>query len=1176
MFYYKYMKPLDKKTFLQRVKETDFPKNKHAIVKTGKRKGKMSKAYTDYVKKNKGRVPILEDAIYNPKTQRFIKLSNVLNKRNTKNPKMRQNKQTKDFDLYFENGLPFLSTYRKLKLEPEFKRLKKKQIKSVRMNLDEFPNTKAGVEFMINSLPSDRFYKLIAGNSVFTLNDTFINKMLDTLTKRQYETITQADSIGKVIYALKNFSEITIEEILPSATTFLNGGSFFPYTVKTSHDLSQFGLFTEVKPSNYDENCLTRAFIAHGLSEDKINKLKTICRTREIPNRKLTEIADALKINIVVTHEKQRHNCKSYPSRNNKFTNEYDETFKLGCFQGHYFAIKDTGITTYALENEDKLKHKDRWGEFIYKKGTTERCKKRTMNSLTLFQMFLSDKEKWLKPISRSRGLYSSTFYDEMKDKPFDDLNYVDEDVELNTVIDAKYLKQKKITSIPFFVDFEAFWEERNGVKVQKAYLACWKNPTTENPEDNEVCVAWGRDCARKMLLKITEFTNNFNKKYNTKVTPAIYAHNMRYDWRHLRPEITLLSSIEPNGRFINATGFFFKSKNNYTKMTFKCTYNMIASPLRKFKKLFKLDVEKEAMPYNVYTAKNLDKEWINVNECLKHLYSDEDKQNFLSNAKKVKDCMIDDEVNIKYYAIFYCKKDVEVLYDGYMVFRQQIRDVCNELECKELDILDFNTQAKLANEIILACGCYEGVYKTSGIVQDFISRAKVGGRTMVRNNKKCYVPPVRALVGDKWETVSRIENRDANSLYPSAMCEMSGFLRGKPKVLTGNQQLNLDFLRKQDGFCVDITIKKIPKKYDFPLQSRLEDGIRMFKNNFNYEIGGNGELIDVCVDNYALEDLIIFHEVEDCDITVKRGYYFNEGFNNKVRDVIKTIYEKRQFYKKMKNPIEQAFKLIMNSSYGYSMLKPIDSELFHILVTDLDKHIERNFNYIKQIDIDVEGRYARVEHYKPIAKHYNNVMSGVQILSMSKRIMNRVMCLIEDLNIPMYYQDTDSIHLDGLVAKTKNLNEEYKKKYGKAINGEGLGYFSSDFEVNGCDDDKCYATSGVYLGKKCYYEDVWGVDKKKELHHDPHVRMKGVPEGSIIWKAKQLGISLYQLYTRLYHNGGEEFDLLVDMDGNEKAKFKFSNDYAISKVEKFKRYITFDENMRKLNKAYGVFNLYE
>ena len=42
---------------------------------------------------------------------------------------------------------------------------------------------------------------------------------------------------------------------------------------------------------------------------------------------------------------------------------------------------------------------------------------------------------------------------------------------------------------------------------------------------------------------------------------------------------------------------------------------------------------------------------------------------------------------------------------------------------------------------------------------------------------------------------------------------------------------------------------------------------------------------------------------------------------------------------------------------------------------------------------------------------HFNYVHCGVDILSMSKRIVNKVFSFADDLGIKIYYQDTDNIH---------------------------------------------------------------------------------------------------------------------------------------------------------------------
>ena len=42
----------------------------------------------------------------------------------------------------------------------------------------------------------------------------------------------------------------------------------------------------------------------------------------------------------------------------------------------------------------------------------------------------------------------------------------------------------------------------------------------------------------------------------------------------------------------------------------------------------------------------------------------------------------------------------------------------------------------------------------------------------------------------------------------------------------------------------------------------------------------------------------------------------------------------------------------------------------------------------------------------------FTNILCDVQILSISKRIMNEVIYTVENIGIKIYYQDTDSIHI--------------------------------------------------------------------------------------------------------------------------------------------------------------------
>ena len=64
------------------------------------------------------------------------------------------------------------------------------------------------------------------------------------------------------------------------------------------------------------------------------------------------------------------------------------------------------------------------------------------------------------------------------------------------------------------------------------------------------------------------------------------------------------------------------------------------------------------------------------------------------------------------------------------------------------------------------------------------------------------------------------------------------------------------------------------------------------------------------------------------------------------------------------------------------------------------------------QYVIEVNGDFY-IKRVKSILSHYNYVHCGVGILSMSKRIMNKVFSCADDCDIKIYYQDTDSIHLN-------------------------------------------------------------------------------------------------------------------------------------------------------------------
>jgi len=770
-----------------------------------------------------------------------------------------------------------------------------------------------------------------------------------------------------------------------------------------------------------------------------------------------------------------------------------DEVHNIGLLESHYFINEPVGTTTFAMKNYQDIKDKNNWHRIVSKDGQR---KNRTVSSYLIIEAMLDNKEHCLELIPHEDA--SQTHYDYKKAE----IKSLDYDLETNTKT-VEYEEKEMDPYYKIYFDFEADSSTDNESHIP--YLCC------SHTEDEKTGYFTGAECGLNLLKSLY--------KYKQKKIILI-AHNAGYDFTFIAKHLTRINHYIPKGGFMACTAMF-----GNIEIKIKCSYKLISHKLAKFKEIFKLsdDYKKEIMPYGLYTQDNIKKVWVPITECKRYLSNNDYKQM----KQNIKDWGLDDadgDFNIMTYSLKYCETDCLVLKQGYETFRGWIQKDCG------LDIDNLVSSASLAHKYMVKEGVYDGVLAISGTPREFIQRCVVGGRCMMANNEKQHIKR------------TKIDDFDACGLYSSSMIRIPGLLKGAPKVLQ-HHQLNKVFLDQQDGYFVQCKIKKMRWRR-FPLASRKNDkGIRMFTNDMIGHI--------IYIDKFGLEDLM---EYQDVEVDIIRGYYFDEGRNDKIREVIKFLFDKRVEFKKVGNPIQEIYKLIMNSAYGKSLLAPIEHDIVVKTQAEFEQFVLRKYDFITQIDQVGDKYFFKLK--KTINDHFNSVHVGCEILSMSKRIMNEVMTLAEDNQLDIYYQDTDSMHMK------KNdvpiLAKLFKDKYDRELIGNGLGQFHSDFDlvVNGVKATDVYSKELICLGKKCYIDRLVGIIDDKEVK-GYHTRMKGIPEDSIEHRCETIECNKMQLYKGLYKGETHKFDLTC---GGKKTKMKKNSNITVSTLQKFERRISFKD----------------
>ena len=963
--------------------------------------------------------------------------------------------------------------------------------------------------FVDNSKTTSDEYKVIS-------NVEGLAKLLNKISRgvQLKEMTVQGSDTALLQYVIKHNAMIDLQWVPFTQDTKINSGAFFRYYHMTKLDLTRYQIFNEFEDSKQadKEACLIYALQqSRIISSDKIVKLKMDIFDKEIKAKDLREWAGKLEITIEFTKEKSKKifnaGCK--------------KVVCIGLVDNHYFINEPTNITMDALTHYDQVKNREEFPLISMSRNTP--------TGLTSFQVInkLVKDMTLLKPITLS-NLRNKQTVDTLIDytkltEPEHHCKCKLENVvsclkgkgncchyfcQIKTLLrkctcktqfhefrDYSTLRTKHPFKMQpnakvnpnddfdiWFVDTETFIRRDKSYHCANCICAILYNEQFDTFQEVEF---FGLDC-------VEQFLESCIKKHS-----IIYAHNQAFDFTTFIDFMHDLKEPIKTGTKLKQIQCKFK---NY-HMLFKDSYAFLADKLCNLPKMFDLVCgDKEVFPYDLINESTFDAK-VSLTECRKHLKVGERKA-FTLNAKRIGAFDIkNNTVDMKLYTLHYCRQDVRILAHAFIKFRKQIQQVC------ELDILNRISLPQLADDYLKSKGVYDDVFSFSGTAQDFIRRCCVGGRVMSRNNKKHHIKVfdkygytlingrkilhhVAQYSASDIATIrdcincGAISDFDAVSLYPSAMFSMKGYVRGLPKVLS-RDQIKRFHPQTYDAYYVEIEVLSHTIDRAFPLQSiKNDNGIRDFTN----DIDGKR----FYVDNIALEDFVVFQDVK---YKVIRGYYFDDGFNTKIKDTIEFMFNERARLKKVGNSLQNVYKLLMNASYGKLIQKPVKSSRKFVEAKDLQKYVSRNHKFIDKYDKVNDHLYIVKEH-KSIVKHFTACHIASNILSMSKRLMNRVMCLAEDKNLDIYYQDTDSMHI--FEQAIPKLAEAFKEKYGTELIGKDMCQFHSDFSVSDKNIDEknpqVRSTELIILGKKCYIDKLRYKNKFHNMKTDYHIRMKGCP----------------------------------------------------------------------------------
>ena len=947
------------------------------------------------------------------------------------------------------------------------------------------------------------------------LNITMMEWFMNLLTRGVLlENVNNYGSDIMDEYYFHTLKKVTISLIkTPEKPVSNKNGAYFPYLNTSTLSLERYQIYNIFETK---EQCLIHALCVSGVSEYKANRVKlAFTKGASIAKKDLYLVAEIIGYNIVLHYydDKDKIRKQKYKTKQNETT----EDIHIAIHSNHYFAYEDTMYSTYSVKNYEEVKHIGNFHQITRK------------NSNGRYHM---DGDKKINSLKLVNIMFKKGFFKKLNMIEHPQKNHrieTREHVYLNNITDEQReckrpIIKKPVTRNIWYADCESYTRGTHHKIKLLGFVS--------NNDDNVIISNVNDEANRSHLytpqkILLFRFLRHITK--NGKENATCYFHNLKYDYHLMEKYLNISDRCIKDRQYYSVTVKYKK-----VKIIFKDSLKMCNFALEKFQSNFELEAEfckKEAIAYHYYTEDNNNKR-INISEYQK-LLPVNDHKTFIKNLEIAGDYNKEDNTfnPTKYYE-YYLYYDCMVLKKGFQKFNEIIKDITG------LEAFDYLTISSLTDAYMRSKGAFDGVYEVKGNLRDYISKAIYGGRVHVNEKYKKKV------------IKEQLTDNDAVSLYPSAinrLCRENAFSTGTAKRFRKCHLKKSSLpLCKYNNAIMTVMITKVNKKQQMPFIAYKAKGSIKYTNEPPPE--------PVIIDVTTLEDYIEFHEIE---YEILDGIYWTGKSNPIMGKIIQQLFSERVKHKKMgHDAIQQVIKLMLNSSYGKTTIKKANTKITLVKnnKTKFNNYVCNNFATIKtsreinEYVIEVESICAD--------NSYNRGHIGCFILSMSKRMMNEVFDVANTEKLTIYYQDTDSMHLKR--KDVKKLNEMYKVKYEKDLEGYELEQFHPDFEIKGACSE-VYSTKSIFLGKKSYIDCLESTDKNGDKITDHHIRLKGITKEGIDYEAKSYSKDKKTPeYFKMFEHfaSGKEEEMLLNPFDEENNKQKVLFEFKMGRVS-FKKQFT-------------------